>query len=46
MLKKINWPNVGLIAGVSLVVVFIVAPLLAPLIMPLLKKVPVIGDRL
>ena len=39
MLKKINWPNVAMIAVVAtLAAVFIV-----PLVRPLLAKLPVIG---
>ena len=39
MLKKINWPNVALIAGVALIVVLIVAPL----VRPFAQKVPFLG---
>ena len=41
-LKNINWPNVGLIVVVSLVVVFFIAPVLKPFA----QKIPGIGPKI
>ena len=41
-LKNINWPNVGLIVGLALLTVFIIAPI----VKPFAQKLPFVGPKI